>query len=389
MTMIANSVIRGKIYRLLQFIVAACVFIIPFIKTSNGNSLFRFDIPTLHLYAFNQTVDFASFFSAFIAILLLVFLFIFTTQLLGRVWCGWLCPQSFFSIRIESYSKKIKNKTMRRIAAVLLAFLFALVLTLNWMMYFVSPYDFISSLKSSSTMVTIGVVLFLFIFIDFSIVRFKWCKYVCPYSKFQVVMTDDDTLYVGMIPGKEKECIDCHACIRVCPTHIDPRKNPDADCIYCETCVTACNHVFQKKDHHEGILGYVWGKSNKLNIKRPQLIITFGLSVLLFILLIFNIISSSEPFRISVDGVAKNIGNGEYTVNIKLKSNLEKAVRVHLTNPDNVAEVSPKGIRVFIKASVSQTINIKVLKEIPNNTIYLNAVYDRAKPPIQLEIKLK
>ena len=278
---------------------------------------------------------------------------------------------------------------MRRIVAIILAFLFALVLTLNWMMYFVSPYDFISSLKSSSTMVTIGVVLFLFIFVDFLLVRFKWCKYVCPYSKFQVVMTDDDTLYVGMIPGKDKECIDCHACIRVCPTHIDPRKNPDADCIYCETCVTACNHVFQKKEHHEGILGYVWGKSNKLNIKRPQLIITFGLSVILFILLIFNIISSSEPFRISVDGVAKNIGNGEYAVNIKLKSNLEKAVRVHLTNPDNVAEVSPKGIRVFIKASVDKTINIKVLKEIPNNTIYLNAVYDRAKPPIQLEIKLK
>lgn len=387
--MIANSVIRGKIYRLLQFIVAACALIIPFIKTSNGNSLFRFDVSTLQLHAFNTVVSFASFFSAFIAILLFTFLFVFTTQLLGRVWCGWLCPQSFFSIRIESYSKKIKNKTMRRIVAIILAFLFALVLTLNWMMYFVSPYDFISSLKSSSTMVTIGVVLFLFIFVDFLLVRFKWCKYVCPYSKFQVVMTDDDTLYVGMIPGEEKECIDCHACIRVCPTHIDPRKNPDADCIYCETCVTACNHVFQKKEHHEGILGYVWGKSNKLNIKRPQLIITFGLSVILFILLIFNIISSSEPFRISVDGVAKNIGNGEYAVNIKLKSNLEKAVRVHLTNPDNVAEVSPKGIRVFIKASVDKTINIKVLKEIPNNTIYLNAVYDRAKPPIQLEIKLK
>ena len=387
--MIANSVIRGKIYRLLQFIVVVCALIIPFIKTSNGNSLFRFDVSTLQLHAFNTVVSFSSFFSAFIAILLFTFLFVFTTQLLGRVWCGWLCPQSFFSIRIESYSKKIKNKTMRRIVAIILAFLFALVLTLNWMMYFVSPYDFISSLKSSSTMVTIGVVLFLFIFVDFLLVRFKWCKYICPYSKFQVVMTDDDTLYVGMIPGKDKECIDCHACIRVCPTHIDPRKNPDADCIYCETCVTACNHVFQKKEHHEGILGYVWGKSNKLNIKRPQLIITFGLSVILFILLIFNIISSSEPFRISVDGVAKNIGNGEYTVNIKLKSNLEKAVRVHLTNPDNVAEFSPEGIRVFIKASVDKTINIKVLKEIPNNTIYLNAVYDRAQPPIQLEIKLK
>ena len=74
--MIANSVIRGKIYRLLQFIVVVCALIIPFIKTSNGNSLFRFDVSTLQLHAFNTVVSFASFFSAFIAILLFTFLFV-------------------------------------------------------------------------------------------------------------------------------------------------------------------------------------------------------------------------------------------------------------------------------------------------------------------------
>ena len=387
--MIANSVLRGKIYRLLQFIVVVCALIIPFIKTPNGNSLFRFDVSTLQLYAFNTVVSFASFFSAFIAILLFTFLFVFTTQLLGRVWCGWLCPQSFFSIRIESYSKKIKNKTMRKVVAVLLAFVFALVLTLNWMMYFVSPYDFISSLKSSSTMVTIGVVLFLFIFVDFVLVRFKWCKYVCPYSKFQVVMTDDDTLYVGMIPGKEKECIDCKACIRVCPTHIDPRKNPDADCIYCETCVTACNQVFQKKDHHEGILGYVWGKGNKFNFKRPNLIVTFSVSIVLFIILIYSIISTSEPFIIKVDDNVKSLGNGVYTVKVEMKSNLEKAVRVHFSNPDNVAEVSPAGVRVFIKEKVESTLTINTLKEIHNGKVKIQAVYDRKKDPIVFEVNLK
>lgn len=104
----ANSVLRGKIYRLLQFIVAASVLIIPFIKTSNGNNLFRFDVSSLQLHAFNNVVGFSSFFSAFIAILLTTFLFVFVTQLLGRVWCGWLCPQSFFSIRIEKYAKKLK-----------------------------------------------------------------------------------------------------------------------------------------------------------------------------------------------------------------------------------------------------------------------------------------
>lgn len=387
--MIANSVLRGKIYRLLQFIVVACVLIIPFIKTSNGNSLFRFDVSTLQLHAFNNVVSFTSFFSAFIAILLFTFLFVFITQLMGRVWCGWLCPQSFFSIRIESYSKKFKNKTISKIVSVLLSFVFALILTLNWMMYFVSPYNFLSSLQSSSTMLVIGIVLFLFIFVDFVLVRFKWCKYVCPYSKFQVVMTDDDTLYVGMIPGKETQCIDCKACIRVCPTHIDPRKNPDADCIYCETCVTACNQVFQKKDHHEGILGYVWGKSNKINIKRPNLILTFLISIVLFVILLYNIISTTEPLVINVDNNVKSLGNGVYTVQLEIKSNLEKAVRVNFSNPENYVAVSPAGIRVFIKANVKTTLQLNTLKDIPDGKVKIKAVYDREQEPIIFEVKLK
>ena len=385
----ANSVLRGKIYRLLQFIVAACVFIIPFIKTSNGNSLFRFDIPTLHLYAFNQTVDFASFFSAFIAILLLVFLFIFTTQLLGRVWCGWLCPQSFFAIRIEKYAKKFKNKTIRYIAELVFAALFALILTTIWMMYFVSPYDFIETLKNSHIMVVIGIVLFLFIFVDFAFVRFKWCKYVCPYSKFQVVMTDDDTLYVGMIPGKESQCLDCKACLRVCPTHIDPRKNPDADCIYCETCVTACNKVFQKKENTNGILGYVWGKQDKLNFKRPNLIVTFIVSLALLFVLIYQIVSTSEPVVVNFANNVKSLGNGVYTCDVEIKNNLDKPIRVKFINPDNLVEIKPEMIRVFIQSTKTETLTINTLGNIPNGKLVLDVYYSRHGHPLTYEINLK
>ncbi|MDT3694413.1 MAG: 4Fe-4S dicluster domain-containing protein [Mucispirillum sp.] len=385
----ANSVLRGKIYRLLQFIVVACVFIIPFIKTSNGNSLFRFDVSTLQLFAFNGIVNFASFFSAFIAILLVTFLFIFTTQLLGRIWCGWLCPQSFFAIRIESYAKKIKNKSMRPIAEIILAAVFALLLTLIWMMYFVSPYDFIDTLKSSHLMLLIGIVLFLFIFVDFAFIRFKWCKYVCPYSKFQVVMTDDDTLYVGMIPGKESQCLDCKACLRVCPTHIDPRKNPDADCIYCETCVTACNKVFHKKENTNGILGYVWGKGDKLNLKRPNLIVTFIISISLFFVLIYSIVSTSEPVMIDIDSNVSSLGNGVYTCNVEIKNNLDKPVRVKFVNPDNLAEITPEMVRVYIQSTKTETITINTKGDIPNGKLTVNAYYDRHKPPLTFELNIK
>ncbi len=384
----AGSVLRGKIYRLLQFIVVACVFIIPFIKTSNGNSLFRFDVATLHLYAFNTIVNFASFFSAFIAILLITFLFIFTTQLLGRIWCGWFCPQSFFSIRIESYSKKFKNKTIRFVAEIILSAVFALLLTIIWMMYFVSPYDFLDTLTHSSLMFVIGIVLFLFIFVDFAFIRFKWCKYVCPYSKFQVVMTDDDTLYVGMIPERESQCLNCKACIRVCPTHIDPRKNPDADCIYCETCVTECNKIFHKKDNTNGVLGYVWGKQNKLNVKRPNLIVTFIVSISLLFVLIYSIISTSKPINITFNNVS-SLGNETYTCNVEIKNNLNKPVRVKFVNPDNLADIAPEMIRVYIQSTKKETITIKTKENIHNGILTINAYYDRNHPPLIFELNIK
>lgn len=385
----ANSVLRSKIYRLLQFIVVACVFLIPFIKTSNGNSLFRFDVFTLKLYAFNGIVNFASLFSTFIAILLIVFLFIFATQLFGRIWCGWLCPQSFFSIRLESYTKKIKNKTSRFIAKMLLAAFFALLLTCVWMMYFVSPYDFFETLKKSHLMLIIGVVLFLFIFVDFAFVRFKWCKYLCPYSKFQVVMTDDDTLYVGMIPGNKDKCINCKACVRVCPTHIDPRENPNADCIYCETCVSACNKIFHKKDNTSGILGYVWGKQDKLNFKRPNLIITFLVSILLLLALVYSIVSTKEPVKISYENTASSLGNGVYICNLEIRNNLNRPVRIQLTNPDDFAEINPEEIRVYIQSIKKETITISTKQDIPNGKLTIDAYYDRNTPPITFEINIK
>ena len=92
---------------------------------------------------------------------------------------------------------------------------------------------------------------------------------------------------------------------------------------------------------------------------------------------------------ITVDDNVKSLGNGVYTVNVEMKSNLEKAVRVHFSNPDNVAEVSPAGVRVFIKEKVESTLTINTLKEIPNGKVKIQAVYDRKKDPIVFEVNLK
>lgn len=390
-----NSALRGKIYRVLQFIVVSLIIIIPFIKTPNGNNLIRFDANTLHLYFFNGVVEFSNFFIVFIGILLVVFLFIFVTQLLGRIWCGWLCPQSFFALKIEKYAHIIKNKKLRKVGEFFLAALFAFLLTANMTMYFVSPYEYIETFKgpSGGTFTAIFLVMFFFILVDFAFVRYRWCKYVCPYSKFQVVMTDDDTLYVGMIPAQADACINCMACVRVCPTKIDPRKNPDGDCIYCETCVDACNHIFQKKNKDKkavGVLGYVWGDKDKINLKRPNLIITFLISVVLAVILVVSIINDN-PINFKVQSDVQNLGNGRYEVTITQKNNTNRPIKLALKTEGDIATVTPNEVRVHLSQSktIRYTIQFKDEKSIPSNgELKLFGHYKYNEPPVELTLKL-
>jgi polyferredoxin len=82
--------------RLVRYAVTLIFFAIPFIKVS-GESLLRFDIPTLRLLVFGRTIWIENFFPVVLFILAMLFLFITFTQLFGRIWCGWLCPQTLMT----------------------------------------------------------------------------------------------------------------------------------------------------------------------------------------------------------------------------------------------------------------------------------------------------
>ncbi len=82
------------------------------------------------------------------------------------------------------------------------------------------------------------------------------------------------------------------------------------------------------QENTNGILGYVWGKQNKLNFKRPNLIVTFIVSMTLVFVLIYSIVSTSEPVIIKTAGNVSSLGNGVYTFSVEIKNNLDKPVRI-------------------------------------------------------------
>lgn len=226
-------------------------------------------------------------------LLLILFLGIFgLTVLGGRVFCGWMCPQTIFRViyrdfietKLLGLRKRIKNKQqepdyskienkIKRVIALLLWTGLAFIATADLIWFFVPPEDFIAYLQNPADHpVLIGTILGTVLFLVYDIVFLKenFCIYVCPYSRVQSVLYDDDTIMAIYNPNrggeiynehKEKmfteeksllsvnpnaECTTCESCVTVCPTHIDIRKGLQLECINCLECVDACTQVMGK-----------------------------------------------------------------------------------------------------------------------------------------------
>jgi cytochrome c oxidase accessory protein FixG len=223
-------------------------------------------------------------------LLILLFVGIFgITVLGGRVFCGWMCPQTIFRViyrdfietKLLGLRKRIQNKQkdpdyskienqVKRVIAVLLWTALAAIAAADMLWFFVPPEDFLTQiLNPNEHPIVMGTFLTIVAFLvaDIVFIKENFCIYVCPYSRVQSVLYDDDTVMAIYNPHrggeiydedknklytKEKEiravepaseCTACESCVTVCPTHIDIRQGLQLECINCLECVDACTTV--------------------------------------------------------------------------------------------------------------------------------------------------
>jgi cytochrome c oxidase accessory protein FixG len=275
----------------LYAMVTVVALVLPWI-TIEGNHFFllSFDKLKLHL-AFVQFDMQELYLMPFL--LMLLFLGIFgMTVMGGRVFCGWVCPQTVFRViyrdlietKLLGLRKRIKNKQqepdmtkpqnkVKKAVAILLWTTLALIAGSNFMWYFVPPEDFFTYLGDFTNHWTLfGIVIGIAVFLIYDIVFLKedFCIYVCPYSRIQSVLYDEHTVMAlynmhrggniydeggSKLYTKQKdiqavephaECTACESCVTVCPTHIDIRKGLQLECINCLECVDACTTVMGK-----------------------------------------------------------------------------------------------------------------------------------------------
>ncbi|WP_260261635.1 cytochrome c oxidase accessory protein CcoG [Vibrio intestinalis] len=262
----------------------------------------------------------------------------FITTFLGRVWCGYLCPQTvwtfmyiWFEEKLEGSANKRRKQDSGKLTSSLLwrktakhvAWLaIALVTGFTFVGYFVPMKQLVLDFFTLNA--SFWPVFWVLFFAACTYGNAGWmrsimCVHMCPYARFQSAMFDKDTFIVGydVKRGEDRgprsrkadhkqlglgDCIDCDLCVQVCPTGIDIRDGLQYECINCGACIDACDKTMDRMGYEKGLISYTTehrlsGHSTK--VMRPKLL-GYGAVLLVMIGLFFVQIASVEPVGLSV-----------------------------------------------------------------------------------------
>ncbi len=280
--------VRGLVRRFKWGVLAFCLavyYLLPWLRWNRGpgvpNQAVLLDLWNERFYFFGIELWPQDIYFLTGALILGAVALFLVTSLVGRVWCGYACPQTVWTdlfMTVERWIEGDRNERMRRDAAPLgvdkavrkaakhAAWLVIAFWTGGaWIMYYVDAPTVTREFWTGTASVEVYFFTFLFTATTYLLAgwaREQVCTYMCPWPRFQSAMLDEQTFVVTYqgwrgeprghgkrnVPGAKKlgDCVDCNACVNVCPTGIDIRDGVQLECISCGLCIDACNNVMQK-----------------------------------------------------------------------------------------------------------------------------------------------
>ncbi len=290
---------EGKYYewrKIVSYVLLAILFASPFLKI-DGNQFLMFNVLERRFNIFGQPFWPQDFHLFVIMMIIGVVFVVFFTVAFGRLFCGWICPQTIFmemvfrrieywiegdrgkQIRLSKMpwnAEKIRKRALKWSVFFIISFLIANVFLAyligsDQLLRYITdgPFHHISTLIS----LLIFTAVFYFVFAWF---REQVCIIACPYGRLQGVLLDNKSIVVAYDHKRgEKEmgrakfrknedrpstgkgdCIDCFQCVHVCPTGIDIRNGTQLECVNCTACIDVCDKMMENVGLPKGLIRY-------------------------------------------------------------------------------------------------------------------------------------
>lgn len=409
--------------RNIGFVFMAAFMLLPWLQF-HGQQAILLDIVEQKFYIFGMTLwpqDFTILAWIFV---IAAFALFFVTTFYGRVWCGYLCPQTVWTFIFMWFEEKFQGTrnqrmkldqdpwTLSKIVKKGLTHFswlaFSLLTALIFVGYF-TPVDqlFIQFFTFEASFWAVVSVWF-FAFCTYGNagwMREIMCTHICPYARFQSAMFDKDTFTVtydakrgeGRGPRSRKDteyktrglgdCIDCNLCVHVCPTGIDIRNGLQYECINCGACIDACDDTMDKMGYAKGLISYTTehsleGKTTK--VVRGKLVGYFMVLVAVCAAFAWTLVvrkpvvmdivrDRGSLFRETDEGLIENT----YTLKVINKSQLEQTYQLSVQGLDQAQWLGEK--QLTIKGG--ETANLPI-------SLSLDPV-DAKRPVLEIEFVLQ
>lgn len=378
---------KGRWYdrrKALSYFLLAFIFVGPFIKIGD-EPLLMLNIIQRKFVIFGQVFWPAEAYLFALGMIIMVVVIILFTLIFGRLFCGWVCPQTIFMEmlfrRIEyaidgdwTQQKKLAKmpfrgkKLRKRLLKWFIFYAISFIIANFFLMYIVGYEEVFSIITDNPKDHVVGLIsivlfstAFFFVFLSF---REQVCTVVCPYGRLQGVLLDKNSMVVAYdyIRGeKEKgrakfnkkedraasgkgDCIDCGQCVHVCPTGIDIRNGTQLECVNCTACIDACDFMMDSVGLEKGLIRY----ASETNIKERKpfqwtLKVKAYSAVMTILVIVFGILIFSRDdlqtkfqrvrgttFTQAEDGMITNI----YKVNFFNKTSEEMKIQLELDGVD-------------------------------------------------------
>jgi cytochrome c oxidase accessory protein FixG len=364
-----------------SYLLLSLFFGLPFV-TINNNPFLLINVIDRKFFIVGQPFYLQDFFIlALGAVTSVIFVMLFTV-VFGRIFCGWLCPQTLFMEMIfrkieywiegdrnkqmkldrqEWNAEKIRKKGMKWSAFILISLIIS-----HFMFMYIVGYEKVFRIMSEgpaehSLKFIVMLSFTAFFYFTFAWLREQVCTLVCPYGRLQGVLIDKQTInvYYDFKRGENRskwrndedrkavnkgDCIDCQQCVVVCPTGIDIRNGQQLECINCTACIDACDEVMEKVGLPKGLVRYATEaeieNQSKFTFTSRMKVTTVFLALLIgFLGFLMYDRGSMEAKFIKPAGSTFFIKDGKITntfiYTFLNKTNQKKTVTIKVVSPKN------------------------------------------------------